>query len=397
MTILIVTSEHKQSGGVASVVRNLALYLQERGHEIIFLYPGRSLIPKAKTTTSGLPAFELNLRLPFREGRHPVLTLGAFLIFFPVSMFHLIRFIQKNNIQVVNIHYPGECWVYFGLCRTFLSYGLVTSVHGADLFPGGRPLPRYSRAIRLLLNLSDRIVVPSRSFRADVCGLFPKLQDKVVAIHNSVDLAELNVLSHYAETDCYKPYILCIAMHNEKKGLDVLLRAFARLQDTEGPLNLVLVGDGPLRGQLEKLSVSLGISEKVQFLGRRGRDRVKQLLHACTVFVLPSRSEPFGIAIIEAMACKKPVIATTAGGIPEIVENGKNGILVPPENPKALAEAILSVLKDEILRNRIAANGHSTVIERFRLEHTGAVYEQTFATLLQDEPQKADNELRSTC
>jgi len=237
--------------------------------------------------------------------------------------------------------------------------------------------------MRLLLNLSDRIVAPSRSFRADVCGLFPKLQDKTVTIHNSVDLAELKLSSHHAETDCYKPYILCIAMHNEKKGLDVLLRAFAQLQDTEGPLNLVLVGDGPLRGQLEKLSVSLGISEKVQFLGRRGRDRVKQLLHACTVFVLPSRSEPFGIAIIEAMACEKPVISTKVGGIPEIIEHGRNGILIEPDDPKALTEALIMLIKDPELRFRLARNGYATVHKQFSSRNTGSAYEAVFTQFLQ--------------
>src|SRR5262249_36764145 len=145
------------------------------------------------------------------------------------------------------------------------------------------------------------------------------------------------------------PYILCVAMHNEKKGIDVLLRAFALIHDKEPSLKLVLAGDGPLHGQLKDLASALGIANKVEFLGQQGRVQVVNLLHRCEVFVLPSRSEPFGIVLAEAMACKKPIVATTAGGIPEIIENQKNGILVEPDNEKALAEALITVLKDENL------------------------------------------------
>jgi glycosyltransferase involved in cell wall biosynthesis len=124
---------------------------------------------------------------------------------------------------------------------------------------------------------------------------------------------------------------------------------------------------------------------------------VIKLLRGCEIFVLPSRFETFGIAILEAMACKKPVVATTAGGMPEIVENGRNGILVAPDDPKALADALVTVLKDETLRANIAANGYSTVRERFRLEHTGTAYESLFQGLISEQtPRKVANILPSS-
>src|SRR4030095_6483818 len=135
MRILLVTSTDQESGGVASVIANLARYLHSRAHEIIFLYVGASISPKKINTKLGFSGFEINLRLPFREGRHPIITLAAFLICFPISMYQLIRFVKKNRIQIVNIQYPGECFFYFGLCRRILPIVLVTSVHGADLFP----------------------------------------------------------------------------------------------------------------------------------------------------------------------------------------------------------------------------------------------------------------------
>jgi len=161
----------------------------------------------------------------------------------------------------------------------------------------------------------------------------------------------------------------------------VLLRAFAQIGDKEPELRLVLAGDGPLRPQLEDLATALGIGDKVEFLGQQGRSQVAKLLAGCEVFVLPSRSEPFGIAIIEALACKKAVVATAVGGIPEIIENGKNGILVEPDNPKALAEALIAVLNDRSLQLQLPENGYMTVRERFQSDHTGSAYETVFSDL----------------
>jgi len=282
----------------------------------------------------------------------------------------------------VNIHYPAEFFFYFALCRRILPLVLVTSVHGAELFPGGSPMAKYSPGIRLLLASSDRIVAPSRSFQNDVCGIFPDLKEKTTFIHNSVDLTELNGASPHISRHDRSPYILCIAMHNEKKGLDVLLRAFKHVHHTQPSIKLVLVGDGPLRKQLEHLASSLEIRDRVNFLGLQGRIEVRQLLHDCEIFVLPSRSEPFGIAIVEAMACKKPVVATTAGGIPEIIDNGKNGILVPSDDVEALADALITILKDRDLRVAFATNGYSTVQDQFCNNKNGSAYEGLFAALI---------------
>jgi glycosyltransferase involved in cell wall biosynthesis len=183
------------------------------------------------------------------------------------------------------------------------------------------------------------------------------------------------------DMDSLGQYILCVAMHNEKKGIDVLLQAFSLLQKVAPLLTLVLVGDGHLRSDLETLAKTLGISNKVKFLGRKGRPEVAKLILHCEIFVLPSRAEPFGIVLIEAMACRKPVVATMVGGIPEIVENGKNGILVEPDNPKALAEALIAMLQDQDLRSSLATNGYFTVQRSFSSEATGSAYETLFADI----------------
>jgi glycosyltransferase involved in cell wall biosynthesis len=382
-----VTSADETIGGVAYMVGNLARQLKSRGHEVIFVNLGKTLFARSKITKWGFPGFELNLQMPLGN-RHPIISWPLFLLRFPIGLFELIRLIRKYRIQIVNIHYPAEYFWYFAICRRLLPIKLITSIHGADLFPDGMPLAAYPKATKRLLDSSDRIVTSSKAFGQDVVRVFRQLKDKTVCIHNGVDLAELGNRSCASASIKRPPYILCVAMHNEKKGLDVLLRAFARMHDRLPDLRLVLVGDGPLRGRLEDLASDLGIASKVEFLGRQGRTQVANLLHGCEAFVLPSRSEPFGIVLAEAMACKKPIVATTAGGIPEIIENQENGILVEPDDEKGLAEALITVLKDENLRMNIAAKAFSTVCERFRVDKTGMGYEALFADLIMDQALK---------
>src|SRR5882724_9095898 len=250
--ILLVTSVDETIGGVPYVIGNLARHLNRRGHEIMFLHSGTTLRPRQKTTKWGFTGFDLNLQMPFGD-RHPIISLPLFLLRFPVALFQLIRLIQKYRIQIVNIHYPAECFFYLAICRRILPIRLITSVHGADLFPDGIPRAAYPKAIKWLLDSSDRIVTSSKAFGQDVVRVFPQLKDKMVCIHNGVDLAELANHSRGSVTIQPPPYILCVAMHNEKKGIDVLLHAFALIHDKEPSLKLVLVGDGPLRGRLEDL------------------------------------------------------------------------------------------------------------------------------------------------
>jgi glycosyltransferase involved in cell wall biosynthesis len=219
-------------------------------------------------------------------------------------------------------------------------------------------------------------------YQKDFSNLFPVLREKMIHVHNGIDLTEMKSDCANSTPVKQEGYILSIAQQVEKKGLDILLRALQRLHQTDFPLKLLLVGDGPLRPQLQDLAGSLGISESVAFLGEKERADVVRLLNGCEVFVLPSRSEPFGIAILEAMACKKPVVATSVGGIPEIIESGQNGILVEPDNPQALAEALVTLLKNDALRKRFASNGYESVLERFSAENTGASYEAIFGDKL---------------
>ena len=379
--VLIVCQKEEEVGGVQNVIVNLTRHLRTRGHEVSHFHIGTNALMRSTRNSQGIPCYDLHLQLPLGD-RPWIASIPLFLVRFPMALAQLIRLIRKNGIQVVNVQYPGESACYFAILRRLLPIGLVTSVHGADLFPGGKPLAHYSRAFRLLLDSSDRITTPSRSFRNDVVREFPHLEKKVTPIHNGVHFEEMASPAADADTTKLDHFLLCVAMHNEKKGLDVLLQAFARIEKDDPLLKLALVGDGPLRGELEAMARALGIADRVHFLGRKGRPQVADLLWRCEIFVLPSRAEPFGIVLIEAMACRKPVVATTVGGIPEIIEDGRNGLLVEPDNPAALASALVRVLKNRDLQSELVCNGFATVHEKFSSEAMGDRYAAVFETVL---------------
>ena len=229
--------------------------------------------------------------------------------------------------------------------------------------------------------MSDAIVAPSNAFLQDVLRTFPAVQKKATVTHNGIDLTEISCRELDKSNGERRRYLLCVADQNKKKGLDTLIDAFARLLPSAPDLTLVLAGDGKLRSELENLAHNLRVHDRIEFVGWKGRSDVANLLHGCKIFVLPSRSEPFGIAIVEAMACKKPVVASAVGGIPEIIQTGKNGILVEPDNPAALADAILDLLNDSRLQQTIAENGYVTAKTRFSFETMGMRYERMFADL----------------
>ncbi len=230
------------------------------------------------------------------------------------------------------------------------------------------------------MHSADWLVAPSQSTLDSALDRFPVLRSKSSAIHNAVDLDEFQQGDSRGPEA--KPFVLCVALHHVHKALDVLIGAFATFHRTHPAVELWLVGDGPYRDELEALVRQLNLTDAVRFLGLQGRSAVCRLLAECSLFVLPSRVEPFGIAIIEALASGKPVVSTKVGGIPEIIENGSNGLLVEPDDPQALCEAMRTVWDDPALARELAAAGQATVKQRFQWEIPAARYEAVFRNLL---------------
>jgi L-malate glycosyltransferase len=376
MNILIVAPWDEAFGGVAGVVNNLARQLVAAGHGVSFLSGNTSsFVLRRGKTRLGFPQFRLLFLVPFAGSISWRGSLAG-LVMFPFVLLQLLWLIRRERIDVINVHYPTS-QLFIALCRLLAPIRLVTSVHGADIFPEGRQRESYSRRLRFLLDRSDVIVANSEAFKEDFLEVFPHLRDKTTFVHNGVDWAELHPPDLVPEPQA-SPYVLCVAAHNEKKALDVLLQAFATVARHDHESKLMLVGDGPLRADLEQLAAELQLGERVIFTGALDRHEVVKRLHGCAVSVLPSRSEPFGIAIVEAMACGKAVVGSRTGGIPEIIEDGRDGLLVDPDDPDALAGAIQRLLSDATLRGELGSRASAKVRAQFLWEHTGAAYLRLF-------------------
>jgi len=176
------------------------------------------------------------------------------------------------------------------------------------------------------------------------------------------------------------PVIGAVAFLTKRKGIRYLVSAFTKVLDDYPRARLMIVGDGEERRNLEKQIRSLDLGGQVELLGNR-RD-IRGLMNSFDVFVLPSLWEPFGLVIAEAMACGKPVVATTAGGIPEIVDHGVTGLLVPPADAGRLADALLVLLRDVDRRRQMGRAGRQRFLEHFDAKIMSANYQALYESLL---------------
>jgi colanic acid/amylovoran biosynthesis glycosyltransferase len=159
--------------------------------------------------------------------------------------------------------------------------------------------------------------------------------------------------------------ILSVGRLHFSKGHDDLLKAVAALVAEGMKLEVRLAGDGPQRRDLEDLAGALGLEHVVRFLGSLPEREIIEHMKWADVFVLASHAEPLGVVYMEAMSMEVPTIGTRAGGVGEIITDGVDGLLPPPKDPKALAEAIRRILTDRALRARLASAGRKTIVDRF--------------------------------
>jgi glycosyltransferase involved in cell wall biosynthesis len=241
---------------------------------------------------------------------------------------------------------------------------------------------RY-RLNRWTIGLVDCVVVVSANVRDFCISHIGLPADKLVVIYNGVDLPQDRLAPQgKARADLSlpldAPIIGAVSRLDPVKGVDVLLRAIALVED----VHLAIVGDGPERASLAALADDLGVSNRVHWAGHR-RD-VPRLLPAFDLFVQPSLHEGLSNATLEAMTAGLPVVATAVGGTSEVVVDEVTGFLVPPRDPQALAQGICALLHDSDLRRKMGRAGQARVAQHFSLKHmveqTQALYERLLET-----------------
>ncbi|WP_374593246.1 glycosyltransferase [Aquabacterium sp.] len=277
---------------------------------------------------------------------------------------HLARLKRELGVFVVHGHCAYPDGVGVALVARLLGLPFVVTTHGSDInVYAERPMLRWQ--IRWALRRADGVVAVSRALLGKVQRLLAPATPRVVlAPCAGFDPAlfvprprapargELG-LAPDARVVLFVGHLIAI------KGVDVLIDAWVRLLAKPGvgqDCLLVLIGHGDNRKALESRATRVGLSERVRFVGAVAQAEVSRWMAAADLLCLPSRNEGTPNVVVEALASGLPVVASRVGGIPELVVDGKNGLLVPPEDPSALAEALANALSREWVRDKVCAS-----------------------------------------
>ena len=229
---------------------------------------------------------------------------------------------------------------------------------------------------RIIPRCVGRYIGVSAAVAAEIARQLQVPPARIRIVRNGIPIADDAPPCRPAVHDSGRPVVVTLARLDPQKGLTYLLRAAAELPDVE----FVVAGEGPERAALEREARALGVADRVAFVGFR--HDTAALLAGADVFVLPSLNEGLPLAVLEAMAAARPVVATAVGGTPEVVRDGETGLLVPPGDARALAAAIRELLHDLPLARRVAAEGRALVLARASAAATARSVEAVYDELL---------------
>jgi len=287
-------------------------------------------------------------------------------------LFRLFSLIRREKPDIVQTYafYSNTLGVL--VAKLAAARCVVSSVEGIDLW---MKWPHFLLN-RLIFFLVNRVIVRSSTLFNVAKNRMVCDSKKIELIYNGIRVDDFEV-KHWRRTT---KVVGTVASLTPIKGHRFLIEAAKNIIEEYPDVRFVFVGDGSLGKDLKKQVASLGLEENFVFLGDVGE--VGDVLSGFSVFVLPSISEGHPVSILEAMASGLPVVASNVGGIPEIVEDGVSGFLVPPKNPEKLASAINRLLGDRRLSKKIGLRGREIVEEKFTLEGTIQETEEVYRSLV---------------
>lgn len=287
----------------------------------------------------------------------------------------LVRELQPDVLHALHLTSYGFLAATCGVRPT------VTSVWGTDVLEAPRWSPLHYLITRYALAGADHVTATGLQLANATLRYTPRAKP-VTVVPYGVDLARFQPVTRNGARPT-EVVVGSVARLSLEKGLDVLLRAAARLIEAGRPLRVVLAGDGPKRSELERLTRRLGIAAQVDFRGEVAHEDVPGVLAELDVFAMPSLAEGFGVAALEAQAMCLPVVASRVHGIPDVVDDARTGLLVPPCDVAALAGAIETLAAGVELRATMGAAGRAFVERRYRWEDNTAQMERLYRHLLQ--------------
>jgi glycosyltransferase involved in cell wall biosynthesis len=332
-------------GGAQSLLKNFILDAKKSSDfeiDVCVLYPNGVFLEELEK--EGVRVFNLNSGFKYN--------------FFMI--FEILEIIKRGEYDIVHVHlFPADFFVAIASLFLDRSIKFIFTEHSTY------NRRRASKVFKILdlftYSRYHKIICVSKQVENSLKKWLPFVSNKTVIIRNGIPLNAL------PEKQLQKIYdVLFVGRLERVKGVDILLRAAEYIRRVHSKnIKIGIVGTGVLLSDLKKLSSNLGINNTVEFLGLH--HDILRLIDESTIFVLPSRWEGASISILEAMSRNVPVIATSVGGIPEVISNGQDGILVNPENPEMLAEAIIYLLENEKLREMLVNDAFKKVKEEFSI------------------------------
>jgi glycogen(starch) synthase len=367
--ILFPSSYLPALGGVEELTRHLALALRDAGDEVeVWTMSARQWGRAEVEECDGMVVRRFPFPLPAANPR----AVGRFLAQLPLSLWALTRAAAEFQPQVLHVQCFGPNGIYATALSLLSRVPLVVSLQGETVMDDHDAFD-HSSSLRLGLRLGlsrAHVVTGCSGFTLrDAESRFGLARGRGEVIFNGVALDGTGNADGEGLGDQPKivatenPYILALGRLVEKKGFDLLLRAFAAMEATESGVDLMIAGDGEKLAELQGLAADLGITGRVRFPGRLSREAVARAMAGARVFVMPSRLEPFGIVLLEAWRAGTPVVATARGGPPEFVQDRVDGILIDPFDTDSFSHALSALLSDPEGAKALGAAGRERVTE----------------------------------
>ncbi len=358
-------------GGSGVVATELGKALAERGHEIHFI--SSSMPFRLAYVTENIFFHEVNVQ------NYPLFDYPPYTLSLTSKMVDIAK---HAGLDVLHVHYAIPHATSAVLARRILAteglhVPVVTTLHGTDITLIGRD-PSFAPVVNYSINESDGVTAVSDYLREETHRHFD-VQGAIDVIPNFIDTARFHRLDkeHFKQALCPNGEKVLVHVSNFRpvKNATDVVETFARLRTGPDalPVKLLLVGDGPDRVPAERRARELGVYDDARFLGKQ--DPVEEILSIADVFLIPSGSETFGLAALEAMACGVPVVASDIGGLPELVRDGTDGFLCPLGDLDAFANRTRALLTDDDLHAQMAEAARERAMHTFDLDSIVPQYE----------------------
>jgi N-acetyl-alpha-D-glucosaminyl L-malate synthase BshA len=362
-------------GGSGVVATELGKALADNGHQVHFV---------TYNQPARLDFFSENLFYhEVAVSKYPLFEYPPYELALASRLVDVVRF---EKLDILHVHYAiPHASAAFMAKQILMTYGIyipvVTTLHGTDITLVGKDRT-YQPVVTFSINKSDGVTAVSENLRKDTYDFF-EIENEIRVIPNFIDMQRFSLKAKDHFKKAIAPAGEKILIHTSnfrkvKRTMDVI-KIFAKVIERI-PSKLLMVGDGGERTECEQLARDLGVSDNVRFLGKQ--DAIEEILSVSDLFLMPSQSESFGLAALEAMACKVPVVSSNAGGLPELNVDGVTGFLKEIGDIDGMAESAIYILEDENRLKTFKENSLARAKE-FDLSIILPVYESYYAEVIE--------------